>query len=80
MSSGKKEKKEDEFELVKDICARLSEHFDHVQVFVSKDHHDSDKGVVQCDWGKGNYLARYGQVREWVVYQDAITRERAKGE
>jgi hypothetical protein len=51
--------------------ARLAEHFDTVQVFVTR--HDSRTGTINVQRGSGNWFARSGQVREWLIKQDQIS-------
>lgn len=50
--------------VVESAIARLMEHADHVQVFVSK------VGKDQCTHsiakGSGNWFGRYGQIKAWV--------------
>lgn len=53
--------------LLKATSARLSEHFDTVQIFVTRQTSD---GTVNCQWGSGNWFARYGQIKQWLVKED----------
>lgn len=47
----------------------LSEHFDCVHIFVNRA--EGDKQVTRAlNRGGGNWFARYGQIREWVVYEE----------
>lgn len=52
----------------------LSEHFDSVQIFVTR--HESGRldGTIRCELGAGNWFARYGQVKDWVTYTEERTR------
>jgi hypothetical protein len=51
----------------------LGEHFDTVQILVTR--HESTKGgTINVALGTGNWHARYGQVRTWLVAQDERTR------
>ena len=45
--------------LLKNHAARLREHFDAVQIFVSR--HEGKTGTINAQWGEGNWFARYGQ-------------------
>ncbi len=56
---------------VKRAAAQLAEHFDCVQIFVT-----SQKGEItrQICRGEGNYSARYGMCREWILTQEAKMR------
>jgi hypothetical protein len=31
-------------------------------------------GTVNIHWGAGNYFARYGQIKQWMVSEDEDTR------
>lgn len=51
----------------------LSEHFDAVQIFATITDPD---GTRTHEVGSGNWYARYGHVKEWVVKQEAVARFR----
>jgi hypothetical protein len=61
------EEQDRDIEMVKGHCARLAEHFDAVQIFVTR---PSEDGTVTCQWGSGNWYARYGQVKAWVIGEE----------
>jgi hypothetical protein len=66
-------------ELVRRHVAQLSEHFDAVHIFVSaKQSVDGRPATGTFDLGAGNWYARLGQVREWLVGQDEVTRHRVR--
>jgi hypothetical protein len=68
-----------EMQMLKDAAARLAEYFDSVQIFVTR--HESDEiGTVAANEGSGNWLARWGQVNEWVIKNRERARIRAKQE
>ena len=53
----------------------LSEHFDTVQIFIT--HHNSttdEYGTMNMTVGTGNWLARYGQVKDWINRVDEVAR------
>lgn len=61
----------------------LGEHFDSVQIFVTRANEadrEEDKGTINANLGGGNWFARYGQVRAWLVKCDERTREEVRGE
>ena len=60
--------------MVERCCAQLMEHFDSVQIFVTR--HEGDITMSGAT-GHGNFYARYGQVQEWLCRQDAIITESA---
>lgn len=63
-------------EIVIDECLnKLAEHYDCVQIFASRhDVDDNEKKTLGSDRGKGNWFARYGQVKEWVIREEEATR------
>lgn len=63
---------EEEMEFLGKHCREIGEHFDTVQIFVSR--YDSDIGTVNLVYGAGNWFARYGQVVDWQVKKSEQTR------
>lgn len=64
-----------ELELLERHINALAEHFDTVQIFVTRmDEKNSDNTVNACR-GAGNWFARYGQVQEWLIKSDERTRQ-----
>ncbi len=68
---------EDQGELDLNLCRKatdaLREHFDTVQIFVTR--HEGTDGTVNVAFGSGNWFARKGQVSEWLEKEDEATRE-----
>lgn len=62
-----------DIKLVDAAMIRLSEHFDSVQIFVTKVIEDGQTAAVQK--GCGNWYARRGQVQEWVAKEDEGSRD-----
>jgi hypothetical protein len=62
--------------------AILREHFDSVQIFASRWNPDGkESDTFSYSMGQGNYNARYGQVRGWILKQEEQYRvEARKGE
>lgn len=54
---------------------QLGEHFDTVQIFTTRHEMGSDDGTVSCVLGIGNWYARCGVIREWLIKRDEDTRE-----
>lgn len=61
------EERQKKLELLKNQCKVLAASFDAVQIYASKDDGDA---THSWSWGFGNYNARYGHVRRWLVNQD----------
>lgn len=55
------------------VLAQLSEHFDTAQVFVTR-YEPQEGNTVTANRGTGNFHARTGQVREWLVKADELGR------
>lgn len=64
-------------EILKDSAARLSEHFENVQIFASN-FEQGGEFTSTYQTGTGNWCARHGQVREWMVIQNERMRCRAR--
>ena len=63
---------EKEFKMLRDEVAKLAEHFDTVQVFVSK----YESGFTHSfSVGEGNFNARQGQVKNWVIRQEQAEKD-----
>ncbi len=60
-----------------DAAVKLGEFFDNVSIFVSKHEQGEEGGTIHLNTGVGNFFARYGQVRDWMLREDE--RSRAKG-
>lgn len=58
--------KRDDLDRLKEACRSLIEHFDTVQIFGTR-HEGSRDATIEALWGQGNWHARYGQVRQWVI-------------
>jgi hypothetical protein len=67
-----------DMQLVARACNELSEHFDSVLVMVSRHEPTTEDGTIRIVDGRGNWYARFGLAREWVVMQEARAAEAAK--
>lgn len=59
---------------------QLAEHFDSVQIFVTRkaDNETEEDGTVNINFGRGNWFARYGQVQAWLIKSEEWTRMEAR--
>jgi hypothetical protein len=55
----------------------LSEFFDSVHIFCSR-HESNDTGTINANRGAGNWFARYGQIKEWILKQEEASRVNAR--
>lgn len=69
-----------DMDIIKKACQELGEHFDSVQIFVTRHEAGECNGTICINYGSGNSMARYGQVKDWTVKQDEFTRITARGE
>lgn len=56
--------------LVQHHIDRLREHFDTVQIFVTREEPEKTKETITVQKGSGNWFARYGQVRLWMLREE----------
>lgn len=61
-------------ERVRAHVTTLSEHFDSVQVFVTRHAEGDHGGTININIGAGNYFTRAGQVNLWCIQQDQLAR------
>lgn len=76
--SGKPSEEKRHYAMVVGCAARLSEHFDSVQIICTR--RDKSGGTPLTHAGKGNWYAREGSVREWLTVMDQRAREMVKRE
>jgi hypothetical protein len=62
-----------DMDLLRKHAALLSEHFDSVQIFVTR-FEDSDIGTVNAHFGSGNWFTRFGQVHNWLIKETERSR------
>lgn len=65
---------EQQFTPLKKAIHDLGEHFEAVQIFVSTHQPAEVGGTVHACVGVGNWYARYGQIREWVIRTEEETK------
>ena len=58
----------------------IDERFDSVLILVTKRDITKTGSTAHFSIGRGNYYARMGQVREYLVKEDEISRVEARGE
>ena len=56
----------------------LNEFYDSVQIFTTRHDPEESGGTVSVSYGEGNWYARVGYIRDWLVTQDERTREDAR--
>lgn len=64
-----------DMERVQTAANQLMEHFDSVQIFVTRHEEAEHQGTININLGSGNYFTRSGHVREWVIKQDQKARQ-----
>ena len=63
---------EEAWEFVKKHASQLGEHFDSVQIFCSK--YEGSEGTASVNCGEGNWFARYGHVKQWLIKEEEYAR------
>lgn len=66
--------READLAMVRQHVQQLAEHFDAVHIFCSRHMPAELDGTVCVNQGCGHWHARYGQIREWLVYEDERAR------
>lgn len=66
---------EQDEQVIKAALDTLREHFDSVQIFVTR--YESGKGTQSRTRGAGNYYANLGSIREYLLAEDAVTKHNA---
>lgn len=64
-----------ELKIVEDCVARLREHFETVEIFVTT---IREKRTRSLNSGAGNYYARIGQIKEWIIRDEEFVRNDAR--
>lgn len=65
--------RDEELAMLKAAAAKLGEHFDTVHIFTTR-YDGREVGTVFVNSGIGNWFARYGQVRDWLLREEEATR------
>lgn len=68
------ERAESDMRIVRSHVTQLAEHFDTIQVFCTRHMETELGGTIVLHLGSGNWFARYGGVREWVIKQEESMR------
>lgn len=59
---------------IDDAVKMLTEHFDAIQVFVTRHESGELGGTVRVSKGVGNWYARYGQIKHWIIVEEHASR------
>lgn len=63
---------------VRAAVTSLGEHFETVQVFVTRHEPGTLDGTKHIALGSGNWFARFGQIQQWNSANDQEAREHVK--
>lgn len=69
---------EQDMERVREAACALIEHFDSVQIFVTRHEAGEKDGTVNIHMGQGNFFTRLGQVVRWCQMQQEQARKEAE--
>lgn len=70
--------RDEDTQRLQDHVNQLMEHFDLVQIFASRHEPAKLDGTIACNRGGGNWFSRYGQITEWVRFEDERIRACAR--
>lgn len=70
--------KDEDLQRVQDAVDVLIEHFDSVQILATKHEPEIEDGTVHVSLGAGNWYARYGQAKEWLLRCDETAKQRVR--
>jgi len=63
-----------ELAMVRKHCNELGEHFEAVSIFCSRHDQGGEHGTVHINLGVGNYFARIGHIKDYIIKEDEGTR------
>lgn len=69
-----------DLERVRNAVESLAEHFDTVQILTTRSTGEKDGNTVNVSIGRGNWFARYGQMRMWLTKHEEGGRWEARKE
>lgn len=69
---------EQDVQQVKRHVEQLLEHFDTVQIFVTRHMPAELDGTRMVSTGGGNWFARYGYCKEWLIKEDEQARQQCR--
>lgn len=56
---------------------KLCEHFGSIHIFATRHESGQLDGTISVNLGAGDWYARYGKVKEWVIIEEQRMREQA---
>lgn len=68
-------KKNQDQKILESAINILCEHYDSVQIFVTRHESMTKSGTTELEYGIGNYYTRFGQVSMWVKKQESTASE-----
>lgn len=68
------QQKDEDIARVRKVVDDLAEHFDSVQIFVSRNTGEPNGNTRTYQYGTGNWYARYGQVKIWTERSEEFER------
>lgn len=63
-----------ELEMVRQHVEKLGEFFESVSIFATYHEEGGQRGTIHINMGCGNYFARIGHVKDWIIKEDEATR------
>ncbi len=78
MSNDKKH--DEDMGMLEQHANQLAEHFDTVQIFVTRHAAGELDGTVNANWGCGNWFTRFGQISTYLTKADERSRKEVQEE
>lgn len=66
--------------LLRKHVEQLGEYFDSVTILCTRHEPEVEDGTINISDGCGNWFARFGQVREWLIRSEERTRKMIRDE
>jgi hypothetical protein len=67
-----------DIEMLRKAAEALGDHFDTCQIFCTRHMPAELDGTRTVNYGTGNWFARYGQVKHWIIEHEEVARENAR--
>lgn len=64
--------------LIRRALDLVSEHFDTVRIFVTRDSVNSIQETMAHSTGRGSFYAQYGHIKMWTLRQEELEKSQAR--
>ncbi len=74
------QKSDGDMAMLEQHANQLAEHFDSVQIFVTRHEAGESDGTVNANFGTGNWFTRFGQISTYLTKADERSRKEVREE